>query len=44
MDIIVDIQGFRDAEKKFIPKEVAVVAIDATIVDHWIMIPPHSFA
>lgn len=44
MDIVVDIQGFRDGEKKFIPKEVAVVAIDAPIVNHWIMIPPHSFA
>lgn len=44
MDIVVDIQGFRDAEKKFIPKEIAVVAIDAPIVNHWIMIPPHSFA
>lgn len=36
MDIIVDIQDFRDAEKKFIPKEV--VAIDAPIVNHWITI------
>lgn len=44
MDIVVDIQGFRNAEKKFIPKEVAVVAIDAPIVNHWIMIAPHSFA
>ncbi|KAL6417207.1 hypothetical protein ACFW04_012911 [Cataglyphis niger] len=40
MDIIVDIQGFRDARAKFIPKEVA---IDAPFVGHWIMMPPHSF-
>lgn len=43
MDIVIDIQGFRDADEKFLPKEVAVVAIDAPIVDHWIMMPPHPF-
>jgi len=44
MVIVVDIQGFRDGEKKFIHKEVAVVAIDAPIVNHWIIMQPHSFA
>lgn len=44
MDIVIDIQGFCDADEKFLPKEVAVVAIDAPIVDHWIMMPPHPFA
>src|SRR5436190_20613818 len=43
MDIVVDIQGFRDAEKKFIPKKVAVVAIDTPLVRHWIMRPPYPF-
>ena len=43
MDIVVDIQGFRDAEEKFIPKETAVVAINARIIGHWITLPPYSF-
>lgn len=43
MDIIIDIQGFRDAFDKFIPKEVAVVAINASFVGHWIMISPYPF-
>ena len=41
MDIVVDIQGFRDAEKKFIPKEVGLVAIDTLFVRHWILRPPY---
>src|SRR5436190_22075100 len=43
MDIVVDIQGFRGAEMKFIPKEVAVVAIDTPLVRHWIIRPPYPF-
>ena len=43
MDIVVDIQRFRGAKKKFIPKEVAVVAIDTPLVRHWIMRPPYPF-
>jgi hypothetical protein len=43
MDIVIDIQGFRDADEKFLPKEIAVVAIDAAIVDHWIIMPPCPF-
>ncbi|KMQ82724.1 hypothetical protein RF55_22048 [Lasius niger] len=43
MDIVIDIQGFRDVHDKFIPKEVAVVAVNAPIVGHWIMMPPHPF-
>jgi len=38
MDIIIEIQGFRNVNEKFIPKEVAVVAINAIIIGHWIMI------
>jgi len=38
MDIVIEIQGFRNVNEKFIPKEVAVVAINATIIGHWIMI------
>ncbi|XP_070171148.1 uncharacterized protein [Polyergus mexicanus] len=43
MDIVIDIQGFRDANAKFIPKEVAIIALDAPFVGHWIMMPPYSF-
>jgi len=44
MDIIIEIQGFRNVDEKFIPKEVAVVAINATIIGHWIMMPPCPFS
>ncbi|KMQ82769.1 hypothetical protein RF55_21923 [Lasius niger] len=43
MDIVIDIKGFRDVNGEFIPKEVAVVAINAPIVGHWIMMPPQPF-
>ena len=40
MDIIIDIKDFREKliEENFIPKEVTVLAINATITEHWIMI------
>ena len=31
MDIVIDIQDFRNAEENFIPKEVAVLATNAMI-------------
>jgi len=43
MDIVIDIQGFRDVEENFIPKEVAVLAINAAITGHWIMTSPCPF-
>lgn len=43
MDYIIDIQGFRDAHKKFIPKEVAVVSIQNHSIGHWVVKPPHKF-
>ena len=43
MDIVIEIQGFRDISEKFMPKEVAVVAIHNPFVGHWIIIPPHPF-
>ncbi|KAL6252060.1 hypothetical protein P5V15_015041 [Pogonomyrmex californicus] len=43
MDIVIDIQGFRDAEGKFMPKEVAVVAINEAFISHCIMMPPYPF-
>lgn len=43
MDIAIDIQGFRDLGEKFIPKEIAVVGIESTIIGHWIITPPCAF-
>ena len=43
MDIVIDIQGFRDVEENFIPKEVAVLAINAAISGHRIMTSPCPF-
>jgi len=35
--------SFRNVDEKFIPKEIAVVVINATIIGHWIMMPLCSF-
>ena len=43
MDFIVDIQGFRDTERKFLPKEVAVICLQNPIVNHWIVQAPCNF-
>ncbi|XP_018353060.1 PREDICTED: uncharacterized protein F54H12.2-like [Trachymyrmex septentrionalis] len=37
------LEGFRDVEENFIPKEVAVLAINAAITGHWIMTSPCPF-
>ena len=44
MDYVIDIQGFRDARRKFFPKEVAVVALQKDIVGHWIVQAPCYFS
>jgi len=43
MDIIVDIQGFKDVEESFFPKEVAIVSINNAHYAHWIIAQPCSF-
>lgn len=43
MDLVINIQGFRDNCGKFISKEVAVIAIGEPIFGHWIMTPPYLF-
>ena len=40
MDYVIDIQRFYDARRKFLPKEVAVVALQKDIVGHWIVQAP----
>lgn len=42
MDYIIDIQGLREKDNKFLPKEVAVVPLQGNIIGHWIIIPPHE--
>jgi len=44
IDIVIKIQGFRNVDKKFIPKEFAVVAINTTIFGYWIMMPSCPFS
>lgn len=44
MDIVVDIQGMRGKDSEFIPKEIAVVAVDRPYSAHWIIAPPCHFA
>lgn len=43
MDIVVDIQGMRGKDSEFIPKEIAVVAVDKPYSAHWITVPPCHF-
>ena len=43
MDFVIDIQGFRDSEKKILPKEVAITCLQKKISDHWIVEVPHGF-
>ncbi|XP_036150639.1 uncharacterized protein LOC118648436 [Monomorium pharaonis] len=43
MDIVIDIQGFKDTEESFFPKEVAVVSVNTAHCAHWIIAQPYSF-
>jgi len=40
MDIVIDVQGFRNVDEKFIPKEVAI----NVIIGHCIMMSPFSLS
>lgn len=40
--VIVEVQGFRNNEDDF-AKKVAVVTVNDSFVDHWILLSPHSF-
>lgn len=43
MDIVVDFQGFTDNNNKFVIKECAVLSVDHSFVEHWIVRPPYGF-
>ncbi|KAK4883087.1 hypothetical protein RN001_006406 [Aquatica leii] len=44
MDAFVDLQGFRGADKKFIPKEVAVVSSDGDYCEVLLIKPPMPYS
>lgn len=43
MDYVIDIQGVRDKENKFIPKEVTFVSLLGQVSGHWIVSPPYPY-
>jgi hypothetical protein len=43
MDIVVDFQAFTDNNNQFVIKECAVISVDHSFVEHWIVAPPYSF-
>lgn len=38
MDTVVDIQFFKDINNTVVPKEVAIVALDANFIAHWLIL------
>lgn len=42
MNLIVDIQFFKDAKNALVPKEVAVVGLEDELVAHWVTRPTSS--
>jgi len=43
MDIVVDFQAFKNNNNEFIIKECAVVDIDYSFIEHWVVAPPSDF-
>ena len=44
MDYVIEIQGLRDKDNKFLSKEVAIASLQENVSGHWIINPPHTFA
>ena len=44
IDYIIDIQAFHDKEGVFLPKEIAVIALDSKYISHWIVKPPCEYS
>lgn len=40
MDFVIEMQGLRDKENHFLPKEVAVVSLQGNVAAHWTIAPP----
>lgn len=43
MDVVIDFQAFKDNCNEFIIKECAVVSIDGSFVEQWVVAPPYEF-
>lgn len=43
MSWVIDIQGLFDEDKKFTPKEVAMLCLQNNTMAHWLVKPPHDF-
>ena len=43
MDYVIEIQGLRDRDNKFLPKEVAIVSLQGNVSGHWLISPPHTY-
>lgn len=43
MDIVVDFQAFRNNFNQYIIKECAVVDVDGSFVENWLVAPPYNF-
>ena len=40
---VIEIQGLRDRDNKFLPKEVAIVSLQGHISGHWVISPLHTY-
>ena len=40
MDFVIDVQGFKDANHEFLPKEVSIISLQDNVAGHWIIAPP----
>lgn len=43
MDFVIEMQGLRDKQNNFLPKEVAVVSLQGRISAHWTIVPAHEY-
>lgn len=43
MDFIIEMQGFKNSENIFVPKEVSVLSINKSFFAHWIIMPSCNF-
>lgn len=44
MNIVIDLQGLKDKNNSFVPKEVAIISLDTPYIGHWLVAPPHEYA
>lgn len=44
MDFVIEIQGLRDKNNHFLPKEVAVLSLQGNVVAHWTIASSHPYS